>query len=190
MDLDLTLMEHQVTSQIKYKGRFIQLLEDLVELPDGKFATREYVNHPGGVVIIPITKSGEIIFEYQYRHPVKQIMLELPAGKIEPNEDNLLSAKRELLEETGAYSNNWTFLGESYPCIGYSNEKLIFYLAKDVEIRKAQLDEGEFITTHQINTNEAFELIYSGHITDGKTIAAMVLYQGFLMGKNKYCPKP
>lgn len=166
-------------------GKFIKLTQDKVSLPDGTHGIREYIKHPGGVGIIAITKDNHIVLEKQYRHPVRQIVLEIPAGKLELNEDILTAAKRELQEETGYTSNHWIKLGYSLPSIGYSSECLSYYIALDCKSGNTNLDQGEFIETITMNIDECFELAYSGKIVDGKTLAALMLYQGYLRQHQK-----
>ncbi|MFN7093742.1 MAG: NUDIX domain-containing protein [Burkholderiales bacterium] len=174
------LIETLISSKTIFTGNFLHLLEDQVKLPDGKEAVREYIKHPGAVAIIPITATGEIVLEYQYRHPIGQVILEIPAGKLDDNEPEIAAAKRELLEETGYSATKWTWLGKIFPCIGYSNEQIIYYLAEELSLSQPCLDEGEFVEVYTMPVAQCFELAYSGQITDGKTIAGLMLYQGYL----------
>lgn len=162
-------------------GKWLKITHDTVELPNGKTAYREYIKHSGAVAVIAITNDNQIIMEYQYRHPARQIMLEIPAGKLELGEDLLLAAKRELEEETGFTSNNWLQLGSCLPCIGYSTEKITYYLATNLISGHAKPDDGEFIETVIMDIDECFNLAYSGVITDSKTLSGLMLYQGYLL---------
>lgn len=166
-------------------GKWIKITHDTVRLPNGKTAFREYIKHSGAVAVIAITPDNKIVLEYQYRHPVEQIMLEIPAGKLEHMEDPLEAAKRELQEETGYIAKNWLQLGSCLPCIGYSTERIIYYLAQDLEPGAATPDEGEFLETVTMNINKCFDLAYQGEITDSKTLSGLMLYQGYLAGKLK-----
>ena len=118
---DQHLIEKPLTSENIFNGNFINVYRDTVELPSGKIAEREYIKHPGAVAVLAIDNESNIIMERQFRHPVGKIMYEIPAGKIDPNEDELTCGRRELVEETGYVAQNWTLLGECLPCIGYSS---------------------------------------------------------------------
>ena len=174
------LTEIQLESQQIFNGEFINVKQDTVLLPDKTQAIREYITHPGASVIVAVTADKQIIMEYQYRYAVKQLMLELPAGKLEIDEDPKECAKRELLEETGYSGNNWTYLGTTLPCIGYCNEKMVYYLATELSYSKPNLDAGEFLETVTLPLSEIYELIYTNQITDNKTITGIMLYQGYL----------
>ena len=180
----INLEETLIKSTNIFNGGFIDVYKDTVKLPDGGCAEREYINHAGATAIIAITTDKQIVLEYQYRHPIKRIMLEIPAGKLEANEITIECAKRELWEETGYTSNQWVLLGEAFPCIGYSNEKITYYLAQDVMAGTTHLDAGEFIETITMPINEFMQNIYNGTINDSKTISGAMLYLGFL-SKNK-----
>ncbi len=178
------LIETQLKSNEIFNGEFINVKKDSVILPDNSQTIREYITHPGASVIIAINNAGHLILEYQYRYPVAQVMLELPAGKLEPNEDPLVGAKRELLEETGYSGEKWDYLGTTYPCIGYSDEKMVYYLATELSYSEPKLDVGEFLEVVTMSLQEVYELIYTNQITDNKTITGIMLYQGYLE-KNK-----
>ena len=156
------LHEAQLDSRQVFKGRLLDVRSDRVSLPDGNESVREYAIHPGAVVIIAEQDDGRLLFERQYRYPVRQVFLELPAGKIDPGEDILNTAVRELLEETGHSASDWRYLGVMHPCIGYSNERIEIFLARGLRRESApQLDHGEFLD------------LLSGEITDAKTITAL-----------------
>lgn len=181
---DEKLIETLVTSKKVFSGQFIQVINDTIKLPDGKLATREWVKHGGAVAIIAITENNEIILERQYRHPVQQIMLEIPAGKLEVNEDPLEAAKREMLEETGYSAQTWTELGTCLACIGYSNEQITYYLATDLSLGKQSLDDGEFLEVITLPIAKCMEYAYTNQLTDSKTLAGLMLYQGYLSSKS------
>jgi ADP-ribose pyrophosphatase len=142
-------------------------------LPNGREAGREYIRHPGAVAVIARLPSGNLLFERQYRHPLGRVMLELPAGKIDPGEDLLACAQRELQEETGYAARQWRSLGAIHPCIGYSDERIDFFLAEDLHLVGSALDEGEFIELVEMSLAEAVSAVLDGRITDGKTVAGL-----------------
>lgn len=177
---DQNLIEKPLTSEQVFQGNFIKVYRDSVELPDGKHATREYVKHSGAVAILALDNENNLIMERQYRHPVERIVYEIPAGKLDPNEDELTCGRRELVEETGYVAREWILLGECLPCIGYSNEKIVYYLARDLAYTVQNLDDGEFLEVILQPLSEVLELAYGGKIQDSKTLAGLMLLQGYL----------
>ncbi len=171
MSADFT--EKKVTSRAAYRGRMLKVNEDEVRLPDGSLASREYVLHPGAAIILPLFDDGAVLIERQFRYPVGQHFYELPAGKLEPDEAPIETAKRELLEETGYLAGEWRELGRLHPCIGYSDERIDFFLARKLEFKGAQPEEGEFLETLRVPLAEAVEWIRRGRITDTKTILGL-----------------
>ena len=171
MSSDFT--EKKITSRTAYRGGMLTVNEDEVRLPDGSTALREYVMHPGAAIILPLFDDGSVLLERQFRYAVGQHFYELPAGKLEPDEPALETAKRELLEETGYVAAEWRELGRLHPCIGYSDERIDFFLARKLEFRGAKLDEGEFLETLRIPLAEGVDWIRSGRITDAKTILGL-----------------
>jgi ADP-ribose pyrophosphatase len=165
--------EKRVDGRSVFDGRMLKVRVDEVELPDGGRSIREYVMHPGAVVMLALTGDGGILIERQFRYPLGLHMLELPAGKIEPGEDPLVTARRELLEETGYSAAHWTCLATVHPCVGYSDERLIYYLAEELSFEGARLDHGEFLETLTVPLDEALEWVRRGKITDGKTVAGL-----------------
>lgn len=174
--MDLT--EKQLTSETVFQGKLLHVLRDTVALPDGKPAVREYISHPGAVVIIALGDDGKLIFERQFRYPVGRVFLELPAGKIDPGEDIAETARRELLEETGHTAQTWRYLGVMHPCIGYANERIEIFLATGLTRGEACLDEGEFLELTALSLDEAAEAVRTGEITDAKTITALFWAEG------------
>lgn len=173
--------EKKLASKTAYRGGMLQVNEDTVELPDGGHATREYVVHPGAALILPVFDDGSVLLERQYRYPAGEHFYELPAGKFEPGEPGLETAKRELLEETGYVAAEWRALGKVFPCIGYSNEVIEFYLARKLEYKRTQqLDEGEFLETLRLPLTEALEWVRRGRINDVKTMFGLLLAEKIL----------
>jgi ADP-ribose pyrophosphatase len=165
--------ERKITSRAVYRGRLLKVNEDEVGLPDGSSALREYVVHPGAAIILPLFDDGSVLLERQFRYPLGQHFYELPAGKLEPDEAPIETAKRELLEETGYAAAEWRELGRLHPCVGYSDEKIDFFLARKLEFRGAHLDEGEFLETLRVPLAESVDWIRRGRITDTKTILGL-----------------
>jgi ADP-ribose pyrophosphatase len=168
------LHESEIESTQVYRGKLLDIRHDRIQLPDGNESAREYVVHPGAVLIIPLLDNGDLIIERQFRYPLRKAFLELPAGKIEPDEDTLNTAIRELLEETGHSASKWRYLGVTHPCIGYSNERIEIFLASGLKRESGQqLDHGEFLDVINISLDDALLAIRQGEITDGKTITAL-----------------
>src|SRR5260370_1413986 len=142
-DSDEGLIEKTVESKLLHQGKFLTLKIDTVELPDGKHATREFVEHPGAVMILPLFDDGRVLLERQYRYPVAKVLLEYPAGKIDPDESELACAKRELLEETGYTAREWCFLTRIHPVISYSTEFIDLYLARGLPTPPTKLSQAE-----------------------------------------------
>ncbi|MDB5798063.1 MAG: hydrolase [Paucimonas sp.] len=168
--MDKHLEETCVDSQAVYDGHFLHISRDTVRLPDGKTALREYIRHPGAVVILPLLPDGRILLERQYRYPMHRVFIEFPAGKIDPGEDWLECAKRELAEETGYTAGRWQHVCTIHNAIAYSDEHLQLYLAQDLVPGKASLDEGEFLETMAVTLEELQQWVREGTVTDVKTV--------------------
>ncbi|MES2069377.1 MAG: NUDIX hydrolase [Pseudomonadota bacterium] len=164
------LAETREDGKLIYDGKFLKLQQDQVRLPDGKLTMREYVRHPGAVVILPMFEDGSVLMERQYRYPLNQVFIEFPAGKIDPGEDPLATAKRELLEETGYSATDWRYLCTIHNAIAYSDEHLDIFLARGLTAGQAELDEGEFLETFKAPLADLLEWVKSGKITDVKTV--------------------
>ena len=162
--------EKPISSKTVYAGRLLTVKEDEVELPNGGNARREYVVHPGAVLIIPLIDEHTLLLEHQYRYPVRRHFLELPAGKIERNEPPEQTARRELLEETGYVAQDWRFLTTLYPCIGYSDERIDLFLARGLTFEGHPGEDDEFIETVTMSIDAALERILAREITDLKTM--------------------
>lgn len=177
----MNLKEETVKSNLIFKGRIITLKNDEIKLPDGRPAMREYVCHPGGVAVVPITKEGEVLLVRQFRYPYGREVLEIPAGKRDSAcEDPLEGGKRELYEELGVTAQNFRFLGEFYPTPGYVDEVIYLYAAWGLTFGEASPDDDEFLEREKFHIDRLCEMILSGEIVDGKTQAA-VLKVKFLM---------
>lgn len=180
---DKHLRESLVISEEVFSGRLLRVRRDTVRLPDGKQATREFVTHPGAVVMIAELPNGKLLFERQFRYPLDRVFLELPAGKIHPGEDILLTARRELQEETGYVAEYWHYLGVIHPCIGYSDERIEIFFAQGLSHVGHALDEGEFLEVHELHLDEAMEAVRDGRLTDGKSVACLLWAERVLDGR-------
>ena len=174
------LKETQKSSEKIFSGKLIDLYFDHVELPNGKSSTREWINHPGAVCIIPILPDGNLCLIRQYRYGPRDEFIEIPAGKLDTGEDPLVCAKRELQEEIGYIAGKLTFLTNIYPAIGFSNEKMWMYLAEDLQLSNQSLDQDEFLELLPLSLEEAIDLINQGKITDVKTIIGVLWLDRFL----------
>lgn len=168
------LFEKQVSSETIFEGKIITVKKDKAVLEDGTNVTREVVEHNGGVCVIPITNDGYIYLVKQFRYPLQEVLLEVPAGKINKGEDPFECGKRELLEEVGISHADYTDLGVMYPSCGYTNEHIYLYMAEDLKFEKQQLDEGEFLDVVKISFQEAFDKVMNNEIRDGKTQLAIL----------------
>lgn len=172
--------ETQLSTKLVYDGRLLKVREDDVRLPDGKTARREYLQHPGAAIIIPMLDDKTVLLERQYRYALRRHFYELPAGKIEAGEDPLATARRELKEECGYQANDWQHLTTLHPCIGYSDERIELYLARALEhVGGVALDDGEFLELVPLPVCDALVWIQTGRITDVKTIAGMLWLRAF-----------
>ena len=164
--------ETQISSEKVFTGKLLHVYKDDVQLPNGNTSTREYIKHQGAAVVIPI-HNDEILFVKQYRYPTQQVMLELPAGKIDPGEDEFTTVQRELGEETGFTSENIFVLQPIHPCVGYSNEIIHLYIATDLQESNLTPDDDETLEVVSLKLEDALEKIYTGEITDSKTIIGL-----------------
>ena len=180
---DNHLRESIVAGEEVFSGGLLRVKRDTVRLPDGKQAIREFVCHPGAVVMIAELPNGKLLFERQFRYPLDSVFLELPAGKIHPGEDTLLTARRELQEETGYVAEHWHHLGLIHPCIGYSDERIEIFFARGLSHVGHALDDGEFLEVHELDLAEALDAVRDGRLTDGKSVAALLWAERVLDGR-------
>ena len=168
--MDEHLKESKIEGQLAYDGSFLKVQRDTVRLPDGKPTVREYIRHPGAAVILPLFDDGTVLLERQYRYPNDRVFIELPAGKLDPNESALACAKRELFEETGYTAKEWHFLCTIHNAIAYSDEHLEIFLARGLTEGERKLDEGEFLDVVKMPLSELLERVRQGEVTDVKTM--------------------
>ncbi|MEO7241905.1 MAG: NUDIX hydrolase [Variovorax sp.] len=179
---DVKLIEQRLSSEVLFDGNFLQARRDTVRLPDGSTATREYVVHPGAVVVVPLLDDGRIVLERQFRYPVGRVMLEFPAGKLDAGEDPWFCGRRELLEETGYRAREWAHAGSMHLAIGYSTEVIHIYFARGLVAGERQLDAGEFLDVISATADEFNDWCQSGAVTDAKTLACALWLQNVRSG--------
>ncbi|MBX3586818.1 MAG: NUDIX domain-containing protein [Ramlibacter sp.] len=179
---DRDLVEHRTGSETLFRGSFLQAFRDTVRLPDGREATREYVRHPGAVVVVPLLDDGRVVVERQFRYPVGQVMTEFPAGKLDPGEDPLVCGQRELLEETGYTAREWARAGAMHLAIAYSTEIIHIYFARGLSLGERQLDDGEFLDVFTATPQELLDWSRSGELTDAKSLTCLVWLQNVVSG--------
>ncbi|RYX97497.1 MAG: NUDIX hydrolase [Comamonadaceae bacterium] len=179
---DQHLVEHTVSSEEIIKGRFLHAFRDMVRLPDGSSASREYVVHPGAVMIIAELDDGRLILERQYRYPVQDVMVEFPAGKLDAGEGSLICAQRELFEETGYTAREWARAGVLHPVIAYSTEFIDIWFARGLQAGERKLDAGEFLDVFTATFDELMDWCRTGQVTDGKTLTGALWLQNLRSG--------
>lgn len=170
----MELFEKKLTSKQIFDGKVVKLFVDTVELPNGETATREIVRHPGAVCVVPVTNDGEVVMVKQFRYPFEEIMLEIPAGKLEPGEDPLEAVKRELEEESGAVAGKIEHIGQLYTTVAIFDEKIQIYLATDLTFVNAHPDQDEFLETTKIPLKTLVDMVMNGEIPDAKTQIAIL----------------
>ncbi|CAK0778070.1 ADP-ribose pyrophosphatase [Gammaproteobacteria bacterium] len=175
--IDLT--ESTLNSETVYHGRLVHVKNDRVRLPNGSESTREYLIHPGAAVILAIFDNGDILLERQHRYPLHRDFLELPAGKFDPGETDLNCAQRELREETGYVATDWHYINTLYPCIGYTDERLVYFLARDLKYEGNNLDHDEFLEILRVPFEETLEMIRDGRICEAKTVMGILWWARF-----------
>jgi ADP-ribose pyrophosphatase len=187
-DSGADLTEHTLSSSTVYQGRLLHARLDRVRLPNGQESSREYLLHPGAAVIIPLFDNGDTLLERQHRYPLHRDFLELPAGKFDPHETELECARREFLEETGYTARTWRELATFHPCIGYSDERLVYFLASGLSHEGHDRDHDEFLEILRVPMAEALEMVRDGRITDGKTVMGLLWWQRFGAGPEIAAP--
>ncbi len=180
----MELNEKTLSSKSVFDGKILHITLDEIELPDGKQSKREVVNHPGGVTVAALDEENNLYFVKQFRYPYKEVVLELPAGKLEKGSTPLENGKRELLEETGAIGYSYISLGQLYPSPGYTNEIIHLYACKVKSEGESRPDEGEFLNVEKIPLDKAVEMVLNNQIPDAKTQTA-VLKTAMLMKSGK-----
>lgn len=170
----MELFEKKLNSKQIFDGVVVKLYVDDVELPDGKKTIREIVRHPGAVCVIPIDSDENVIMIKQFRYPFSEVLLEVPAGKLEPNEDPLEAVKRELEEESGVVADNVEYIGTMYTTVAIIDEKIHMYLATGLTYKNAHPDDGEFLEVEKIPLKTLVEMVMDGKIPDSKTQIAIL----------------
>lgn len=180
------LVETRRSSQVVFRGHFLHVLQDTVTLPDGGTAIREFVVHPGAVMVIPLLQQADgstaVVLERQFRYPVGRVMVEFPAGKLDAGEASLRCAQRELMEETGYTARQWARAGRLHPTIAYSNEYIDIWFARDLTQGARHLDDGEFLDVFTATPAELLGWCADGTVTDAKTLTGALWLQNVLSG--------
>lgn len=180
--MDAHLIEATVSSETVFQGNFLHVVRSVVCLPTGREATREYVVHPGAVMVIALLDDGQVVLERQYRYPMQQVMLEFPAGKLDANEHSWVCARRELQEETGYSAREWAYAGHLAPTIAYSDERIDIWFARGLSLGERHLDEGEFLDVTTATPQALLQWCFQGQVTDSKTLAGALWLQNVLHG--------
>ncbi|TYP54256.1 NUDIX domain-containing protein [Thermosediminibacter litoriperuensis] len=179
----MDFFEVTINSKNIYSGKILKLRLDEVKLPNGKTSTREIVEHPGAVAIVAIDDDGSVLMVRQYRKPVEEELLEIPAGKLEDNEDVRACAQRELIEETGYRAENLVHIIDFYTSPGFSNEKMSLFIGRNLKKAAGKADEDEYIKMEKIPFEQAVKMAYSGELKDAKTIVGLFLAYSYLRGE-------
>ena len=181
-DRDAHLREDTVSSEELLRGSFLQAKRDVVRLPDGSHASREYVCHPGAVVVVAELPDGRYVLERQWRYPLERAFTEFPAGKLNPGEDPLLCAQRELREETGYQARHWAYAGPVHLAIAYSTEVIHLFFARGLSAGERQLDDGEFLDVFSASMEQLQSWARAGELTDAKTQFCLLWAQNVRSG--------
>jgi ADP-ribose pyrophosphatase len=184
------LAEVQLDTRRAYQGVFFEVVRDTVRCPDGHVGVREFIRHPGAVMIVALLDADTLVLERQFRYPLGRSFIEMPAGKLEPGEDVLACARRELREETGYEAADWMRLGAMNNAIGYSDEKIEVYLARELSFVGAGTEAGEVLEVFTAPWRQLLEWIDAGSVTDVKTIIGAHWLERFLSGRITAEPAP
>ena len=166
--------EKKLESEVVYDGLIVSIRRDMAEIQNGSIVPREVVEHPGGVAIVPVTKDNRVLMVRQYRYPMEEELLEIPAGKLAAGEEPFRCAVRELSEETGCTAGSYVFLGEIYPTPGYCGERLSIYLARELHYGEMHLDEDELLSVEAIDIDRLVEMIMRNELSDAKSIIGIL----------------
>lgn len=169
------LEEQKIESNEVFNGRLLHVFKDRVRLPDGSTSTREWIKHPGAAAVVPVFKNGDIMLIKQFRYPLREVFYEVPAGKIDSQEDPEKTAAREVKEETGLIYNKSHYLAPFHPSIGYTDEVIHLFCAWDITETDRRVDDDEFLLTERVSFREAIQMVYDGKITDGKTMVSLLM---------------
>ncbi len=180
---DAHLREAPVHSERVYRGHFLDVRRDQVQLPDGSLAQREYIVHPGAAMVVPLQGDGNLVVVRQWRHPMERVMLEFPAGKLDAGEASFTCAVRELTEETGYRAAEWACAGVLHNAIAYSNEGIAVWFARGLSLGEQRLDVGEFVEVASMSEEALNELAGRGELTDAKTLIGLLWLQNWRSGR-------
>lgn len=180
---DAHLREETLASEPVFDGRLLHVRRDRIRLPDGGQATREFIVHPGAVMVVPILDDGRLVMERQWRYPLARVMLEFPAGKLEVGEPTLQCAQRELLEETGYRAQEWALAGVLHNAVAYSSEHIEIWFARGLVAGQRQLDEGEFLDLQLCTADDLDRRCAAGEVTDAKTLVGLQWLQNWQAGR-------
>lgn len=187
---DEHLIERQAHAEQVFHGRLLDVRRDTVSLPDGSQATREYIVHPGAVMVVPVLDDGRLLMERQFRYPVATVLLEFPAGKLDPGESVQTCAQRELAEETGYRAREWARAGVLHNAPAYATEVIEIWFARGLQLGARSLDVGEFIEVVSLNEDELDAAAGRGEVTDAKTLVGLLWLQKWRAGRwpLRWCP--
>lgn len=168
------LVERTISSKEVFNGRLLHVFFDEAQLPDGSTSTREWIKHPGASAVLPVFENGDVMLIRQFRYPMSQIFYEVPAGKIDPEEDADSTARRELKEEAGLSCEKFQYVGHLYPGIGYSDEIIHLYTAWDITSYNQKVEDDEFVLKARLPFSEVVQMVHNGEISDGKSMIAIL----------------